>query len=74
MTKAAIVERTIRALNMLPADKVSEVADFANFVLKNYEESVLQKGIEALVEESDVFQFLHDEEDLYTEADIKKRY
>jgi hypothetical protein len=74
MTKEAIVEKTIRTLKKLPADKVGEVAEFADFVLKNYEENILQKGIEKLVEQSDVFQFLHDEEDLYTDDDIKRKY
>ncbi len=59
---------------MLPVEKVGEVADFADFVLKKYEENILQKGIEKLVEQSEAFQFLHDEEDIYTLADIKEKY
>jgi len=74
MTREAIIQKTVKTLSKLPAGKVGEVADFADFVLKQHEEHILQNGIEKLVEQSKVFQFLNDEEDLYTEDDIKEKY
>jgi len=74
MTKDAIVKKTIKTLNMLPPERAVEVADFAEYMLKKHEEDILQNGIEKLVERSNAFQFLNDEEDLYTLADIKEKY
>ena len=54
--------------------KVSEIADFADFLAKNYEEHILQKGIQELASISKSFAFLKDEEDLYTLEDLKERY
>ncbi len=74
MTKEAIIQKTIKTLNMLPTEKADEVADFADYMLKKFEEDNLQKGIETLVEQSGAFQFLNEEEDLYSEEDIKEKY
>jgi hypothetical protein len=74
MTREAIIQKTVKILNMLPAEKAGEVADFADYVLKKHVEHTLQYGIEKLVEESHAFQFLEDDEDLYTIEDIKEKY
>ena len=34
----------------------------------------MQKGINKLVSTSDTYAFLHDEEELYTVADLKEKY
>ena len=60
------IERTISLLNQLPDAKVTEVADFAQFILKKYEEEILQAGIAKMTEESKTFNFLKEEENLYT--------
>lgn len=59
---------------MLSAKKAGEVSDFADRILKKHEEFTLQNGIEKLAEQSRAFQFLNDEEDLYTAEDIKEKY
>ena len=74
MSKKAIIERTIKAINQLPDEKAEEVSDFIDFILKKYEEEILLKGIQQLVEESDAFQFLAEEEDLYSIDDLKVRF
>ena len=74
MTKKGLINRTIETLEKLPENKIHEIADFADFVLKKYEEQILQKGIETIISESTSFAFLHDEEDLYDESDLKERY
>ena len=68
------IERTISLLNQLPDSKVSEVADFAQFILKKYEEEILQAGIQKITEESTTFDFLKEEEDLYSADDLKERF
>ena len=74
MTKEAIIEKTLKTLNVLPAEKAEEIADFADYVLKKYEEHILQEGIYKIVEESDAFNFLNEEEVLYSKKDIKGKY
>ena len=49
MTQSAVIENTISTLSKLPVEKATEVADFADFVLKRYEESLLDTGITQIV-------------------------
>jgi hypothetical protein len=74
MTRQAIIERTLRAINQLPDDKAEEISTFAEFVMKQYEEHQLTQGIQKLTAQGSAFDFLDQEEDLYTEADLKEVY
>ncbi len=74
MTRQVIIERTLKAINQLPEEKAKEISDFADFISKQYDEQLLIKGIAQLTSESKAFEFLKEEEDLYTEADIKEPY
>ena len=74
MSRAEIIEKTLQALSKLPETKGEEVADFADFMVKKTEEQNLQAGIQHLIENSDAFAFLKDEEDLYTLDDLKEKF
>jgi len=74
MTKKNLINRTVKTLQKLPKEKVHEIADYADFVFKKHEGQILQKGLETLVSQSESFEFLHDEEDLYDESDLKEKY
>ncbi|MCK9271605.1 MAG: hypothetical protein WC271_15895 [Bacteroidales bacterium] len=74
MLKESLIHKTLNNLARLPHDKVREVADFADFILKKYEEEVLQKGIEKLVSQSKTYDFLKNEENLYSVEDLKEKY
>ena len=74
MTRQTIIERTVQAINQLPKEKAEEISDFADFVIKKYEDQVLTHGIQQLSMESKAFQFLADDEDLYSLDDLKERY
>ena len=58
--------------------KVSQTVNHSdylnNYSIKDHEDDMLLKGIEKLTEESDTFQFLNDDEDIYTLGDIKEKY
>ncbi|MFA7326216.1 MAG: DUF2281 domain-containing protein [Candidatus Kapaibacterium sp.] len=73
MTKEALIEKTINTISKLPEDNISEVADFAEFLLSKYEDRILTKGIEKLVSESGSFSFLREEEVEYGVADLKEK-
>jgi hypothetical protein len=74
VTRQAIIERTLKAINQLPNDKAQEVSDFAEFIMKQHEEQQLSKGVQQLAAQSQTFDFLNNEEDLYTEEDLKEKY
>src|SRR6476659_9566730 len=74
MTRQAIIERTIKAINQLPQEKAEEMSDFADFLTKRYEEYLLRQGIQKLASNSQTFDFLHNEEDMYSLDDLKEVY
>lgn len=74
MTRQALIQQTLDNLSKLPDQKLKEVADFAEFLLSKLENNLLTEGIQKLTMDSKSFQFLEDEEDLYTEADLKEKY
>jgi hypothetical protein len=74
MTRQLIIGRTVKAINQLPEDKAEEISDFADFVAKRYDEHRLTEGIQQLASNSKTFDFLKDEEDLYSEGDLKEVY
>lgn len=72
MTKQAIIEKTIKILKQLPESKAEEISDFADFVIKRYEEQALTEEIQNIISDSQAFDFLKNEEETYTEKDLKK--
>ncbi len=74
MTKQTIIERTIHAINQLPLNRAEEIADFVDFIIKRYEEQQLTQGIQQLASEGQTFDFLNQEEDLYSVSDLKEVY
>lgn len=74
MTRQAIIDRTIKAINQLPEDKAEEISDFADFVSKRYEEHLMTKGIQKLSAGSGTFTFLNEEDELYSITDLKEVY
>lgn len=74
MTRQIIIERTLKAINQLPEDKAEEISDFADFVFKRYEENELTNLIQKLTSESQTFDFLKNEDDIYSIADLKEIY
>ena len=74
MTRQAIIERTIRVINQHPEDKAEEISDFADFVIKKFEDSRITKNIQRLASQSQAFDFLNDEENLYSSNDLKEKY
>jgi len=63
-----IIQKTIKAINQLPEDKASEIADFAEFITKRYEENVLLNDIQQLISTSHSFDGLKDEKYFYSSS------
>ena len=73
MTKQIIIERTLKAINMLSLEKAEEISNFADFLIKKYEEKTLTDNIQQLISNSETFDFLNEDEDLYSVKDIKEK-
>ncbi len=74
MSREEIIKRTIKALENLPDEKAKEIADFADFLLKKYEGQIITEGIQKLVNESSVYEFLWEEDEIYKVEDINEKY
>jgi hypothetical protein len=74
MTKKDVISKTLLVLDKLPLEKVQEVNDFADLILKKLEDDTLNLGIRQLVEKGKPYEFLKEEEDIYTVEDLKERY
>lgn len=74
MTKQIIIERTLKIINQLPEDKALEISNFADFIFKRFEEQELTKGIQKMVSDSQTFDFLKNEEEIYSLDDLKEIY
>jgi len=74
MSKKELIKQTINQLEKLPAEKIEEVYDYAEFISKRFEESSLIKGLKAINTTSQSFAFLNEEEDLYSIEDLKEKF
>ena len=74
MTRQLIIERTLKVINQLPDEKAEEISDFADYVFKCYEEHELTNGIQKMASESQAFDFLINEEEIYSVAYLKEVY
>lgn len=74
MTRKAIIERTVKVINQLPESKAEEISDFADFIIKKYEEDNLAQAMRQMANNAQAFTFLEKEEDLYTINDLKEKY
>ena len=74
MSKEELIKKTIAAMQQLPADKVAEASDFTQFILQRNEDKQITEGIAQLSSQSKSYDFLNEEEDLYTLNDVKAPY
>lgn len=74
MTRQAIIEHTIKVINLLPQEKATEISDFADFISMKYEGQKLTENIQKIISDSNTFDFLNNEEDLYSLSDLKEKY
>jgi hypothetical protein len=74
MNRQVLINNTINKIKQLPDNKIKEINDFADFLLSKIDDTIIQEGIQNLTSKSKVFDFLKDEEDLYSVNDLKQRY
>jgi hypothetical protein len=74
MEKDVLIKKTIDTIQRLPDSKVQEVNDFAEFLLNKIDDQMITEGIKKISATSKSFDFLQDEPDLYSKADLKVQY
>ena len=71
MNRETLIKNTVNKINKLPDSEIIEVSDFTDFLICKIEDQILTKGIEEVISKSKSFDFLNEEEDLYTVKDLK---
>jgi hypothetical protein len=74
MTRKQLINETVSKIEQLPDSMIEELNDFADFLLHKIEDKILQEGLNNLTASSKSFEFLEEEEDIYTVNDLKERY
>lgn len=73
MNRDTLIRKTVVSLSKLPDQKIQEIADFADFLLSKSDYELLIKDIQRLSTDSSTFNFLNEEAELYSIADLKKK-
>jgi hypothetical protein len=74
MDRKVLIEQTIKKIYQLPESKIQEINNFADFLLGKIDDTILQEGIQKLTSGSKGFEYLKNEEDLYSVNDLKEKY
>ncbi|MGC9352810.1 MAG: hypothetical protein ACP5D9_03170 [Mariniphaga sp.] len=74
MERETIINETVKKLNRLPLDKLRQVEDFIDFVISRIDDKLLVEGIQKLTSDSKAFEYLKNEEELYSVNDLKEKY
>lgn len=74
MDRQVLIDRTINKIRLLPDLKLKEIDDFADFLLSKIDDKIILEGIQKMISDSKSFEYLIEEEDLYTVDDLKEKY
>ncbi len=74
MSRQELLDLTIDKIKKLPDVKIREINDFAEFLLSKLDDALILEGIQKLTSDAKSFDYLQDEEDLYSVSDLKERY
>lgn len=74
MNRNQLIKDTLEKIEKLPDFEIEEVNDFAGFLLSRLDDKILVEGIQKLSSDSKTFEYLNNEENLYSVNDIKENY
>lgn len=74
MTRKTLIRETVKSIKKLPDHKLKEVSDFVDFLLHRLEHSELNEQIAKIASKSKAFEFLEEEDVLYTDDDLEELY
>jgi hypothetical protein len=74
MNRQNLIENTLEKIKQLPDLKIIEVNEYADFLLSRIDDNIIRDGIQELTSQNESFDFLKEDEDIYTVEDLKVRY
>jgi hypothetical protein len=74
MNRIQLIDETLQTLNKLPDEKIQDIHNYAELLLSEIDDQILIEGIAALTAKSKTFEFLNEEEELYTVNDVIEKY
>ncbi len=74
MDREVLIKDTLKKIHQLPDLRIQEINDFAEFLLSKIDDKILLEGIQKLTSDSKSFEYLKNEENLYSVNDIKESY
>jgi hypothetical protein len=74
MNRKVLIEKIKIKLSRLPDNKIQEINDFADFLIGKIDEKITVEALQKLTSDSKVFDYLKDDEDLYSVNDLKEKY
>lgn len=74
MERDILIKKAVGNISKLSNQQLQEVADFAEFLLIKTQDGLLVEDIHRITSESNAFNFLKEEPDLYSVNDLKKTY
>ena len=74
MERETILKKTVEKLDKLSEDKLIEVEKYIDKLLRKTDDKLLIEGIQRITSESISFEYLKDEEDIYSVNDLKEKY
>lgn len=74
MSRKKELDKTIEKLQKLSEQELKEVNDFVDFLIHKIKDRDLTYSIQSLAAKSKTFQFLEEEEELYSEEDLKDHF
>jgi len=74
MNRETLINKTRIKIALLPDWRLKEVSDYIDFLLKTNDDKMITEGIMKITSESESFDFLTDEEDIYNETDLIEKF
>jgi len=74
MNRIQLIKDTLEKIERLPDFEIEEINDFAGYLLSRLDDKILVDGIQRLSSDSKTFNYLNNEENLYSVNDIKEKY
>ncbi|SFN63989.1 hypothetical protein [Salegentibacter flavus] len=74
MNKDVVLKQTIINLSKLSDRRLKQVSDFVEFLLQKKEDRELLNDIQKNATESETFNFLKEDEELYNDDDLSEKF
>lgn len=74
MDRQRIIDKTAKKISLLSNRRLKEVEDYVDFLLNRNEDQRLLSDIKNIMSDSESYDFLEEEEELYSDSDLIEKY